>query len=238
MRCSSSEEGASQESASTSASISDSTPEPPSPFFTGMSKFCRKCGSPVEMGLEDGSNWRHMCTVCDYIDYFNPKMVVGCVVEHEGKILLCKRAIEPCYGKWTIPAGFLELNESTTAGAARETWEEAAANVDIIAPYFHLDIPVIGQSYVLFRAHLAAPFTFGCGPETLDAELVDPNDIPFDDLAFSSVTITLKHYIEDMKRGEFHIHHAEIEKVKGSAPNDPHSFTLKNHMAFLLADSK
>lgn len=135
--------------------------------------------------------------------------VVGCVVEHEGKILLCRRGIEPCKGMWTIPAGFMELKESTAGeffiktgckaliscspipisdsccsaeGAERETWEEAHAHVNILAPYFHLDIPVIGQSYVLFRSKLASPFTFGCGPETLEARLFDPSDIPFDEV--------------------------------------------------------
>jgi len=215
----------------------DHTPLPassPPEYFYKMSEFCRRCGGPMDVGLED-TTWRHICSGCGYIDYFNPKMVVGCVIEHEGKVLLCRRGIEPCKGKWTLPAGFMELHESTAEGARRETREEVMAEVAIQAPYFHIDIPVIGQSYVLFRSTLAAPFTFAAGPETLEVALFEPKDIPFDDLAFSSITITLQHFVEDMQAGSFRLHHAEIEKIPGTAPNDPNSFRLINHMAFQVA---
>lgn len=110
-------------------------------------------------------------------------MVVGAIVEHEGKILLCRRGIQPQRGLWTVPAGFLELGESTAAGAARETMEEAAAAVDILAPYVHFDIVGIGQAYLLFRAKLAAPFTFAAvEPETLETALFAPDEIPFDEV--------------------------------------------------------
>jgi 8-oxo-dGTP pyrophosphatase MutT (NUDIX family) len=236
------------------------------------------------------NEWRHVCTSCSYIDYFNPKMVgaasglsrrgdeglrrgvmlqqrarlvpaalthgaaavlhpstqvVGCIVEHAGKLLLCRRAIEPCRGKWTVPAGFLELHESTAAGAARETWEETGARVrrrragaggrcawqrraltrvrgagahsaavrqrrarperlrkpdpldlfncpsatpfkvEVLAPFMHLDIPAIGQSYLLFRARLAPPFTFSAAgtPESLEARLFAPSEVPYSEVS-------------------------------------------------------
>lgn len=173
--------------------------------------------------------WRHVCTQCEYVDYFNPKMVVGCIVQHEGKILLCKRAIEPCRGLWTIPAGFMEIGESSAAGAVRETLEEANAAVQILGPYAHLDIPVIGQAYILFRAKLAPPYTYSSGPESLEVELFEPSSIPFDQIAFSSVSITLRHYIADMASGVWHMHHGVIDKVPGAAPNDPAAFQLKDH---------
>lgn len=146
--------------------------------------FCRGCGSAVELVIPEGdTHWRHVCTSpgCARIDYINPRMVCGCIVEHEGKILLCRRGIEPQRGLWTVPAGFLEQQESTAAGAVRETWEEAAARVEGVAPYCHFDIPVISQAYILFRARLAPPYTFAAQhPESLEAALFAPEDIPFD----------------------------------------------------------
>lgn len=99
--------------------------------------------------------------------------------------------IVPLQGKWTVPAGFMELNESTAEGAARETFEECNAHVHVLSPYVHWDIPAIGQAYILFRAQLAAPFTYSPGAETLETRLFDPKDIPFNDLAFSSVSTSL-----------------------------------------------
>ncbi|GIL88234.1 hypothetical protein Vretifemale_16183 [Volvox reticuliferus] len=128
------------------------TAEPPAWMQKIKANFCRVCGGRLAVSKPSGDKeWRHVCSSCGYVDYQNPKMVVGCVVEHQGKILLCRRAIEPCRGLWTLPAGFMELNESTAAGAARETWEEANAVVQVVAPYAHWDIPLIGQAYILFR---------------------------------------------------------------------------------------
>lgn len=184
------------------------------------------------------TQWRHVCvnTACGYIDYVNPKMVVGCIVEHEGRILLCKRAIEPCKGLFTLPAGFLEVGESSAAGAARETLEEANAVVHVLAPFAHWDIPAIGQSYLLFRAQLAAPFTFSSGPESLEVDLFDPADIPFDQIAFSSVSITLRHYVQEMAAGgTFSYHHGVIDRRAGAAPNDPTAYSLRDHFKLPLA---
>ncbi|WIA09455.1 hypothetical protein OEZ86_012036 [Tetradesmus obliquus] len=197
-----------------------------------QSKFCRMCGGSMAIIQPEGDKeWRHVCNSCGYIDYFNPRMVVGCVVEHEGKILLCKRAIEPCRGLWTIPAGFMEIGESSAAGAERETYEEAHARVQVLSQYAHWDIPVIGQAYILFRAKLASPFTFSSGPESLEVALFDPASIPFDQIAFSSISITLRHYLQDMASGQWHLHHGVIDKVPGAAPNDPASFQLKDHFS-------
>eukprot|EP00884_Botryococcus_braunii_P011226 jgi/Botrbrau1/20103/Bobra.0173s0007.1 len=196
------------------------------------SNFCKQCGGSIALAIPEGEKeWRHVCDKCGFVDYMNPKMVVGCIVEHEGQVLLCRRAIEPCRGKWTVPAGYMELNESSMEGACRETWEEAQAHVEVLAPYAHFDIPLIGQSYILFRARLLPPFTFGSGPESLETVLMKPEDIPFDQIAFSSVSIALRYYLDDMASGRFHVHHGVIEKQPGSLPNDPSTFKLRNHFA-------
>ncbi|KAI8473624.1 MAG: NUDIX hydrolase domain-like protein [Monoraphidium minutum] len=192
----------------------------------------------MEVIRPEGDNeWRHVCTSCKYVDYFNPKMVVGCIVEHDGKLLLCRRAIEPCRGKWTVPAGFLELRESTMAGAARETLEETGAQVSVTSPFMHLDIPAIGQSYLLFRASLGPPYAYAAGgtPESLEVALVAPEDIPWDQIAFSSVQIALRAYCDDLAAGTTSYHHGTIVKAPGSAPNDPASFELVDHFTYGLA---
>ncbi|KAK9855155.1 hypothetical protein WJX84_009653 [Apatococcus fuscideae] len=197
-----------------------------------QAKFCKQCGGNISLSIPEGDQeWRHVCTNCGFIDYYNPKMVVGCIVEHEGKILLCKRAIDPCRGKWTFPAGFMELHESSMDGARRETAEEANANVEGLAPYTHLDIPAIAQTYILFRAKLAAPYTYSPGAESLAVQFFEPHEIPFDQLAFSSVAITLEHYMQDCRQGTFRIHHGVIDKRPASSPNDPTTFTLRDHVA-------
>ncbi|URD77658.1 nudix hydrolase 23 [Musa troglodytarum] len=118
----------------------------PSMFQKPKICFCHSCGNPTKHVIPDGEEKiRAVCTVCGKIHYENPKMVVGCLVEHNDKVLLCKRKIEPSYGLWTLPAGFLEIGESAAEGAARETLEEACAEVEIISPFAQLDIPLIGQ---------------------------------------------------------------------------------------------
>eukprot|EP01025_Chloroclados_australasicus_P061760 TRINITY_DN8116_c1_g1_i2.p2 TRINITY_DN8116_c1_g1~~TRINITY_DN8116_c1_g1_i2.p2 ORF type:complete len:153 (-),score=10.14 TRINITY_DN8116_c1_g1_i2:284-742(-) len=138
---------------------------------------------------------RHMCQGCGFIDYQNPKMIVGCIVEHEDKVLLCKRAIEPCKGLWTVPAGFMELGETSMQGAQRETYEEAGARVFVSSPFVHFDIPVIGQSYLLFRANLLPPYTYSNGIESQEVKLYNIEDIPFEQLAFSSVSVALRSFL-------------------------------------------
>ncbi|ONM57066.1 Nudix hydrolase 23, chloroplastic [Zea mays] len=109
-------------------------------------KFCPACGSPTKLAIPDGDEkMRAVCSSCGRVHYENPKMVVGCLVEHDNKVLLCRRKIEPAYGLWTLPAGYLEVGESTAEGASRETLEEACADVEIVSPFAQLDIPLIGQ---------------------------------------------------------------------------------------------
>jgi len=214
------------------------TEEPPARFQRLKSNFCRMCGSKMIGRKPEGEReWRHVCSNsnCGYIDYFNPRMVVGCIVEHHGKILLARRAIEPCRGKWTVPAGYMELHESTAEGAARETREEVNAEVQVLAPYCHWDIPMIGQAYILFRAQLAHPYTFSPGSESLETALFDPKDIPYDSLAFSSVALSLKYYLEDAASGKWRMHHGVIDKQPGSGPNDPGTFYLRDHMSVLTS---
>ncbi|KAL0338019.1 UNVERIFIED_CONTAM: Nudix hydrolase 23, chloroplastic [Sesamum calycinum] len=110
--------------------------------------FCQWCGGPTKHEIPDGEEkTRAICTHCEKITYENPKMVVGCLIEHENKILLCKRKIHPSYGLWTLPAGYMEIGESAAEGAIRETWEEANAEVEVQSPFAQLDIPLIGQAW-------------------------------------------------------------------------------------------
>ncbi|HKU38722.1 MAG TPA: NUDIX hydrolase [Polyangiales bacterium] len=192
-------------------------------------KFCSACGALVARKIPSGEDReRWVCTVCHTIHYQNPRMVVGCIIEEQGKLLLCKRAIEPRYGYWTVPAGFLELGESTVQGAIRETFEEAQARVQVIAPYAHFDIPYIGQAYIFYRARLIAP-EFGPGTESLEVKLVPPEEIPWEALAFQVVRVGLEFYTEDAKRGVFRMHHGII------ARDAEGRYDLLEHLALPLA---
>jgi ADP-ribose pyrophosphatase YjhB (NUDIX family) len=181
-------------------------------------KFCSNCGHAVTVKVPPGDTLpRHVCDACDTIHYMNPRMVVGCIVEWESRILLCKRAIEPRYGYWTVPAGFMENGETTQAGAARETLEEANACVEVGSLYALYNIPHINQVYLLFRARLLAP-EFGAGAETLETRLVEENDIPWDELAFATVRNTLRHYYSDRRTGHYGVHTGTIEPLSDHAP--------------------
>jgi ADP-ribose pyrophosphatase YjhB (NUDIX family) len=167
-------------------------------------KFCPECGAPVELRLPpDDIRERHVCTVCATIHYQNPKMIVGSIPEWEdGRILLCRRAIEPRHGLWTLPAGFMENGETTPEAAARETLEEANAQVQIGDLYSMYNIPYINQVYLLFRARLLN-LDFSPGVESLEVQLFAEKDIPWDTLAFRPVRFTLQHYFADRKTGDF-----------------------------------
>nr|POF11836.1 nudix hydrolase 23, chloroplastic [Quercus suber] len=132
--------------------------------------------------------------------------VVGCLIEHDNQVLLCKRKIQPSYGLWTLPAGYMEIGESAAEGAIRETWEEANAEVEGLSPFAQLDIPLIGQTYIIFLAKLKKP-QFSPGPESSECQLFALNDIPFNSLAFSSMFVTLNLYIEDVKAGKPKFHY-------------------------------
>lgn len=165
--------------------------------------YCSDCGSRVTYRIPPGDDRpRFVCLSCGTIHYQNPKLVAGCIPEWHDKILLCRRAIEPRYGKWTIPAGYLENGETVSDGARRETLEEAGAEVDNLTPYALLSLPFVSQVYFLFRARLIQG-RFRTGEESLEVKLYRPEDIPWDELAFSVIREALRLYCEDRPAGVF-----------------------------------
>jgi ADP-ribose pyrophosphatase YjhB (NUDIX family) len=164
--------------------------------------FCSHCGQPVTLRIPDGDTLpRHVCDACGTIHYQNPKIVTGCIPEWEDKLLLCRRAIEPRHGLWTLPAGFMENGETTAEGAARETLEEALARVEIDRLYALFNIPHINQVYLMFRARLL-DLNFAPGPESLEVALFREDEIPWRELAFPVVKETLERYFRDRARGQ------------------------------------
>ena len=183
-------------------------------------KFCSHCGSPrLELRLPPGDTLpRYICAECATIHYQNPKIVVGCLPEWEGRVLLCKRAIEPRYGLWTLPAGFLENGETLPAGALRETLEEAHARVEIIELYTLISLPQINQVYMMFRSRLA-DLDFGPGAESLEVRLFDERDVPWETLAFRTIARTLRNWFLDRKSGAFPLRMSALER-RGPPPPD------------------
>ena len=173
--------------------------------------FCSNCGSQnIGLKVPEGDN--RPCFVCDdcgEIFYHNPKMVVGCVPRWKEKVLLCKRAIPPRYGYWTLPAGYMENQESAANGAAREAHEEALAKTRIGNVFTQFSIPHINQVYILFLADMETA-EFGAGEESLDAALFSREQIPWDELAFPVMRKTLELYFEDKDRGRFRTHSGEV----------------------------
>jgi ADP-ribose pyrophosphatase YjhB (NUDIX family) len=173
--------------------------------------FCSNCGHKVTVRIPpDDDLPRHICDKCNTVHYQNPKLVVGCIPEWEDQILLCRRAIEPRHGKWTLPAGFLENGETVADGARRETIEEAQANVDGLTPYALFDITHVNQIYFMFRSRLL-DLNFGPGKESLDVRLYAEHEIPWDEIAFPVIRETLKLYFQDKKSGRFRFHLGEIK---------------------------
>jgi ADP-ribose pyrophosphatase YjhB (NUDIX family) len=176
-------------------------------------KFCSQCGSDrIELRVPDGDNLpRQVCAACGTIHYRNPKVVVGCLPEWDDRVLLCRRAIEPRHGLWTLPAGFLEHGESVAAGALRETLEEANARVHLGELYTLISLAQIGQVYMMFRARLA-DLDFGPGPESLEVRLFSEDEIPWEDLAFRTIARTLRTYFLDRKQGSFPLRVSTLER--------------------------
>ena len=165
--------------------------------------FCSNCGEPLILRVPSGDDRpRFVCDGCETIHYSNPKMVVGSIPEANGKILLCRRAIEPRLGKWTLPAGYLENGETVLDCAKRESFEEALARVENLRPYALLNLPHINQVYFIFRAHLAN-HDYGAGSESLEVKLYRPDDIPWSELAFPVIHEVLKLYYGDLSTGKF-----------------------------------
>jgi ADP-ribose pyrophosphatase YjhB (NUDIX family) len=174
-------------------------------------KYCSECGAPVQLSLpQDDNRERHVCTVCCTIHYQNPKLIAGAIPEWtDGRILLCRRAIEPRSGFWTLPAGFMENGETTSQAAARETLEEANARIDVLGLYAMYNLPYINQVQLLFRARLL-DLDFSPGVESLEVELFGEDQIPWDTLAFRPIRYTLEHFFSDRKRGEFVFRNADL----------------------------
>lgn len=168
-------------------------------------KFCSICGTSVSWVVPaDDNRERHVCdnSSCKTVHYQNPKVITGCLPTWGDKVLLCKRAIEPRHGYWTLPAGFLENGETTEEGAFRESWEEAKASLQSASLYTLFDLPYINQIYFFYRAELADQ-NFGAGEESLDVRLFSEDEIPWAELAFPVVEDTLKYYFEDRRKQEF-----------------------------------
>jgi ADP-ribose pyrophosphatase YjhB (NUDIX family) len=175
--------------------------------FRSPIKHCRNCGNAVVYRLPDDGDTREraVCPACDTIHYENPLNVVGTVPYLGEQVLLCKRNIEPAWGKWTLPAGFMELNETATEGAQRETDEEAGAQFEMEDLFTVLSVPRVGQVHLFFRARLLSD-RFDPGHETIEARLFTEEQIPWDEIAFRTVRETLQRYFEDRRAGRFRVH--------------------------------
>ncbi len=173
-------------------------------------KHCRVCGTEVRYRVPaDDNRERAVCTACNEIHYENPINVVGTVPVWGEQVLLCRRNIEPRHGFWTLPAGFLELGESTAAGAQRETVEEAGARIELQDLFTVLNVVRAGQLHLFYRARLLDT-TLAPGPETIEARLFREDEVPWDELAFRTVRLTLEHFFADRRRGSFGVHVGDI----------------------------
>ena len=174
-------------------------------------KHCKNCGTAVVYRLPDDGDTKHraVCPTCQTVHYENPLNVVGTIPTWGDKVLLCKRNIEPRWGKWTLPAGFMELNETVSEGAARETLEEAGAQFEMGGFFSLVNIPRVGQVHLFYRAQLLSD-QFDPGFETLEARLFAEHEIPWDELAFRTVSETLKRFFSDRRQGNFSIHVFDI----------------------------
>jgi len=175
-------------------------------------KFCSHCGEKVEHRIPQGDNRpRYICTACDHIHYQNPRIIAGCIAEHENRILLCKRAIEPRHGLWTLPAGFMENQETTLEAAKRETFEEATAEIINSQLFCTISIPHISQVYIMYRGELVNGFSKP-GTESLETDLYTEHNIPWDSLAFPVINETLRLYFTDKHAGQFQVYNGEMRR--------------------------
>ena len=175
-----------------------------------MMKYCSSCGADIKQEIPSGDNrLRHVCGDCGTIFYENPKIVAGCIPTWQGKILLCRRAIEPRYGLWTLPGGFMENDETTHEGALRETLEEAGARVTLHGLYTFYSLPHINQVHLFFRATLQ-DLDFAAGAESLEVALFRKEEIPWQQIAFPAVGNTLEHYYRDLPGNTFPVRSADV----------------------------
>ena len=177
-------------------------------------KFCSNCAAAVNYVVPEGDNLpRHICISCGTIHYQNPKIVAGCIPMWGDQVLICRRAIEPRYGKWPLPAGFMENGETVAQAASRETIEEAEARVTDLQLYGLFNIPHVNQVYIMFRGKLEAP-SFGPGDESLEVRLASEDEIPWDELAFPVIHRTLDLFFKDRKLDSYGSHMLDIEPMK------------------------
>ena len=175
-------------------------------------KFCPQCGSAISIVVPEGDNReRHVCSACDAIHYQNPRIIAGCIPVWEDKVLLCKRAINPRKGYWTLPAGFMELGETTEQAAIRETLEEAEADVQTDELYAVFNLPHINQVYMMYRSVLLKP-EFSSGIESLDVRLFSEHEIPWDELAFETMRMSLEYFFKDRQAGSYIFRSTDISK--------------------------
>jgi len=181
-------------------------------------KFCSNCAAPISTRVPPGDSLpRFVCDQCGEIHYQNPRLVVGTLTERNGQLLLCRRAIEPRYGYWTLPAGYMENGETTAQAAIRETLEEAGAKIELGAPFTMISIPFANQVHVFYRAKLVE-LDFKPGDETLEVKMVDEAQVPWKELAFRTVSMTLKQWYADRKVGAFGFHASDIGRSPGPPP--------------------
>ena len=174
-------------------------------------KFCSNCAAPVVKRVPPGDSLsRWVCDACGEIHYQNPKLVVGALPEWDGRLLLCRRAIEPRYGYWTLPAGFMENDETAGHAALRETLEEAGARIALQAPFSMISVPYVNQVHVFYRARLL-DLDFKPGEESLEVALFEEARVPWKDIAFRTVGLTLKHWFADRARSSFGFHTEDIK---------------------------
>jgi ADP-ribose pyrophosphatase YjhB (NUDIX family) len=173
-------------------------------------KFCSNCASPVVKRVPPGDSVpRWVCDACGEIHYQNPKLVVGVLAERDGRVLLCRRAIEPRYGYWTLPAGYMENDETAAQAALRETLEEAGARVELLAPISLISVPYVNQVHLFYRARLL-DLEFKPGEESLEVALYEEAGVPWKEIAFRTVGLTLRHWFADRKAGTFGFHAEDV----------------------------
>lgn len=178
-------------------------------------KFCSNCGHTVVSKIPDDDNRpRFVCDSCDIIHYQNPKIVAGCIPVWEDKVLLCRRAIEPQHGLWTLPAGFMENDETVQQAAARETMEEANARVELQELYSLFNLPHVSQVYMIFRSRLL-DLDFEPGIESLETKLFTKDEIPWNEIAFKTIEQSLRFYFDDQKKNAFQFHLGDIIRQQG-----------------------
>jgi len=198
-------------------------------------RYCGECGGSLERRVPEGDDRERLaCTACEWIHYQNPLVVVGCLVERGDEILLCRRAIEPAHGKWTIPAGFLELGETLAAGASRETLEEAGAEVEVLAPHSQLELTHIGQLHLTYLARMTND-ALAPGHESLECAFFAPDKIPWHDMAFPAGIFTLRLRLEDRSSAQNHLHRGQLRWNGEGSRFDASNYIIAGHDKLPLA---